>query len=59
MGKRDEVWKHLGIGLGTLAGAILGLAASVPLGTEPGLTAGMVAGAGLVVGSTIDSRRNR
>lgn len=55
----DQVWKYRATGLGVLVGAMLGLAASFPLGTEPGLTAGIVAGAGLVIGSVIDSRRNR
>ena len=57
--QRDQVWKYRATGLGVLFGAVLGLGASFPLGTEAGLTAGMVAGAGLVIGSAIDARRNR
>ena len=56
---REQIMAHLATGAGVLLGAALGLAASFPLGTEPGLTAGVAAGAGLVIGAAIDSRRTR
>ncbi len=56
---RQQIQEHIATGAGVLLGAVLGLAASFPLGTEPGLTSGVAAGAGLVIGAAIDSRRNR
>lgn len=59
MAPREQIGRYLATGAGVLGGALLGLALSFPLGTEPGLTAGIAAGAGLVIGSGVDARRNR